>query len=261
MAPEQRRAWRREVFAEPGLTSAQKVVLLALETFADYRDGTNARPGVAMLAEMCRLRTRVVESALQRGRLLGFIEQTARANPKRGHAATYRIISTRADVRPESTSTRTSARVEDDFNPHESGFQPARNGVSTRTLVQPTYPLTPIHNIEEGLRQPGTSPDVPTDSPTSSQLEQSADGKQPRCARHAHIIDDADVPRCPDCRDARLADEARINDAAERERERRAAEYARIQGCPDCRGTRWLLDDNDQAVPCAHPKINAAGVA
>lgn len=262
MTPDQRRAWRREVFAESGLTAAQKLVLLALETFADYQDGTNARPGVAVLAEMCGLGISAVEKALRQGRELGFIEQTLRANPKRGLASTYRLLSTRTDVRTETVSTRTSERVEDTFNPYESAFQPVREGISTRTYVQPTSSRTPLHNTEEGLRPPGTSPDAPPPRPPSPQLQQSANSKRPRCARHAHIADDSKVPPCPDCK--RKREEAEEMDKAEREleRARRAAEYERIQRCPDCRGGHWVLEQDgipaDPAVRCAHPRLAAA---
>lgn len=145
MKRQERRDWCREVLATE-MTPAQRLVLLALETFADYADGTNARPGVARLAEMCRLQTRVVEAALHEGRRLGLIEQTGRANPKRGLAACYRLVSTRADMRPEGDSTRADMHVESGFNPHGKAFQPARNSVSTRTSMQPTQSVTPTHN-------------------------------------------------------------------------------------------------------------------
>lgn len=152
MTPEQRRFWRRRVFGDAELTAAQKIVLLALETFADYTDGTNARPGVAILAEMCGLKTRAVEAALQRGRRLGLIERTDRANPKRRLAACYRLVSTCADTRVERVSSRTAVRVEGGLQPARNEFQPARNGVSTRTSVQPTYSRTPIQNITGSTR-------------------------------------------------------------------------------------------------------------
>jgi hypothetical protein len=40
--------WTRWVFGSDSLTDAQKLVLLALQTFADCPARTNARPGVAM---------------------------------------------------------------------------------------------------------------------------------------------------------------------------------------------------------------------
>jgi hypothetical protein len=131
MNREQRRHWRQYVFGCPDLTLAERFVLLALETFADYPAGTNARPGVTALAEMCGLKTRAVEGALHHGRRLKLIDQTDRANPKLGLAATYRLL-------PLPISTRTTMQVETDFNPHETHFNPHETGVSTRTPVQPT---------------------------------------------------------------------------------------------------------------------------
>lgn len=130
MNREQRRQWRRCVLACPDLTHGERLVLLALEMFADFPSGTDARPGVAVLAEVCGCGTRVVERALHEGRRLKLIEQTARANPKRGLAAVYRLL-------PAPLSTRTSVHVETDFNPHETDFNPHESVISTRTTVQP----------------------------------------------------------------------------------------------------------------------------
>ena len=135
------------VFRHPDLTLAERMTLLALETFADFPDGTNARPGVAKLAEMCRLGERVVEEALHKARRLKLIEQTARANPKRKQAATYRLL-------PLHVSTRTGARAETDFNPHENGFNPHGDVVSTRTPVQPTNRDNQYKNTKKETRAP-----------------------------------------------------------------------------------------------------------
>lgn len=263
MTPEQRRSWRRRVFAEPELTAAQKVVLLALETFADYHEGTNARPGVETLALMCQIDERTARFALKAGRRLNLIEQTGRANPKRGLAAVYRLlpqaVSTGSHDPLEVHSTGSSDPLENGFNRIKSSLLPDQNVVSTGSLDPPTS-SRPTQDQGSELPKAGTSPEESVGDSLSQPNYVPSNGKRPRCGRHAHITADADVPRCPDCRDARLADEAQMNDAARRERDRRAAEYARIQRCPDCRGTRWLLDDNDDAFPCEHPKLST-GVA
>lgn len=130
MNVEQRRQWRRHVFGCTELTAGERLVLLALAEFADFKSGADARPGVACLAVMCGLKSRVVERALARGRELSLIEQVARANPRRNLAAVYRLVpvpdSTRTSVRLDEDSTRTDVRIETEFNPHETGFQPAR---------------------------------------------------------------------------------------------------------------------------------------
>jgi hypothetical protein len=135
---EQRRQWRRYVFGCDGLTLAQRFVLLALETFADFPDGTNARPGRMALAEMCGCGERVVDSALHHGRRLELIEQTERANPKLGRVAVYRLL-----------STRTSVQVEADFNSHETSFNSHEDVISTRTPARATNRDTPIHNTNK----------------------------------------------------------------------------------------------------------------
>jgi hypothetical protein len=141
MNREQRRQWRRYMFGCTDLTLAERFVLLALETFADFPDGANARPGVTALAEMCGLKTRVVEAALHHGRRLKLIDRTARANPKLALAATYQLL-------PAPISTRTTMRVETDFNPHETRFNPHEDVISTRTPMQPTNKELPSHNTK-----------------------------------------------------------------------------------------------------------------
>jgi hypothetical protein len=128
---EQRRHWRQYVLGCTDLSHAQRLVLLALEGFADFPAGTNARPGIAALAEICGLVPRVVDTALDKGRRLRLIDQTARANPKLGLAAVYRLL-------PVPISTRTGVRAETGFNTHETRFNTHRDDISTRTGVRPT---------------------------------------------------------------------------------------------------------------------------
>ena len=149
----QRRDWRAYVFGCADLTPGQRLVLLALEGYADWPQGTNARPGVEGLAALCGCGHRVVEYALARGRALNLIKRTSRANPKRGLAAVYKLlpapVSTRTGIRVEDTHNPHDGADRNGFNPHETQFQPARDDVSTRTSVQPTNPLIPIHNTYE----------------------------------------------------------------------------------------------------------------
>ena len=89
-------AWRWRVIATPktALSPSQKLVLLMLETFADYRDGTNAHPGIQVLAEMCGLTPNAIGTALGRGRDLGLIERTEPANRGGGKSDVYRLVFT-----------------------------------------------------------------------------------------------------------------------------------------------------------------------
>lgn len=194
MNKQQRREWRAQVFGHAELTPAQKLVLLALEGYADYPAGTNARPGVAALAGMCGLKTRAVEGALQSGRQLKLIEQTSRANPIRGLAAVYQLLTPRADG---GDSTRVSMRIEGDVNPHEgadrNGIQPARNEIqparnsdSTRTSVQPTNPYQSINTSE-------------------SAVIRSAIDRCPDCDQYGRTDDLTDCPKHPNFRTAQAS--------------------------------------------------------
>ena len=149
MNREQRREWRRYVFRCSDLTIGQRLVLLALETFADFPEGTNAHPGNDLLAEMCGFGTTEVENALRQGRKLRLIEKTARQNPKRGLAVVYRLL-------PVSFSTPTIKELEAEINPHECGertnFYPHNGSVSTPTYVGHTNKPPPKSNPLRLLR-------------------------------------------------------------------------------------------------------------
>lgn len=215
MTPEQRREWRKTVFgfANPDLKHAHKVVLLALETFADYPEGTNARPGVDRLAEWCSVNESTVRRAIEAGQQLGLIEQTARANPKRNLAAVYRLLpqivstvhaSTLDDISTVHASTLDTP-IAPTFNRAQSAFLPGRNAVSTVHACTPTNTHQTNNHQGNRLRQSGTSlgpldrpGEVATD-PTAHQ--QPANGQAPpfidgpfgrRCRRHAHL------PKRPD---------------------------------------------------------------
>jgi hypothetical protein len=239
MSRQQRRDWRRHVFGCHELTFAQRLVLLALESFADYPAGTNAHPGTAVLAERCGCGMRVVELALADARRLGLIQQTARANPKRHLAAVYRLLAV-------PISLCTSVRVEDSLNPHRSAdrttFQPAREDISIRTSLRPTKPLTPK---EGGLPKSGTSPDGPT-----------AEANAPlRCPKHP---DGTDEP-CGKCKEVRLHSERQREAEQEEKRRLGRARRAAIEACDLCDQEGYLLDtnlDSNTVEPCQHPNIN-----
>lgn len=123
-----------------------------------------------------------------------------------------------------------------------------------------TYPDSPDVFPEGGVQKSSKSPDRPTAN--SNAPPPQLFSKRPRCARHAHIVNDADVPPCLDCK--RLRQEIQTMDKDERarqaaERERRAAEYERIQRCQDCRGGHWVLGRDgtpvDPAMRCTHPTL------
>lgn len=310
MTPEQRRAWRRDVCGVAALTPAQRLVLLALETYADYQDGDDAYPGVIRLAEICGLGTRVVEAALSNGRRLCLIERTRPANPKRHHAAVYRLVSTRTGVRikdepsirarmrvetdrdknvrescepehlpssgdAEMSARTTAGRSQDAFQPAQNGSQPARNGVSTRTSVQPTYPKTPIqytHPAAAGARTREDTADALLEMAITTRQSRQILNRLRRevLALLDHGQDDETIAvalvrwdQRPEAGPALLphlySDVLRENAIFAPARNGRADS---IRNCPDCGGGHWLLGDDgtplDPAVECTHPRLDAS---
>jgi hypothetical protein len=242
MTKTQRKDWREYVLGCAALTPAQRLVLLALEGFADYPAGTNARPGVKRLAEICALRDSAVEKALARGRDLQLIRQTGRANPKRSLAAVYRLI-------PAPVSTRTAVRTETGFNPYGNEFQPVREDASTRTYVQPTNPLTPIHNTERENPAAGCAVDALSDIAPQDE-EQPNPEPPPFCPQHMPYGPDGP---CGPCGTRRVARE----EWKKRQTGRTPTPAPRPTlnpDCPLCGGYGRLLGDEDTpvrpAVPC-----------
>lgn len=189
------------VLCRKELTAAQKTVLIALETFADYRTGANAHPGEENLATMTGLTPRAVRTALKQAREIGLIIRTAAENPKAGRAAVYRLatptesattgttiplepLTTGTTVPVGNSTTGTTVPVNNSTTgtttPHH------RNGhvISTGTVVPPTLHVPPKY--QDGVSDWGTSPgqllaDTHTDRPPSEFCDQHPYGYRGSC--------------------------------------------------------------------------------
>ncbi|WP_208855936.1 hypothetical protein [Mycolicibacterium mucogenicum] len=252
------------------LTAAQKTVLFALQTYADYGDGTNAHPGEILLAELCGMTTRAVRNALDRGKALGIIEQTRAANPKAHKAAVYRLVappvmaavkdgSTGTTVPVNNSTTGTAVPVET----RSTGTHVPVNNPTTGTAVQflperGFLPPEPFTNNLGVLRNSGTSPEPVPDAHTIDPPSRFCD-KHPMGFRG----------KCGDCANARTTFEAWTASEAERDvaielaegdRERRRRKA--IADCLDCdRNGLIEVDENTQAW-CTHqglPPLRAVG--
>ncbi|MCP3811729.1 hypothetical protein NLX62_05215, partial [Mycobacteriaceae bacterium Msp059] len=162
MGPELRRQWVRRVLACSDLTATQKNVLVALETYADWDDGTNAHPGETNLSEHCDIGTRAVRAALARGRELRLIERTAAENPRAGLAAVYRLVFDEPETgatEPESDPTTGPASPVN--NSTTGTASPVNNSTTgSATSPSPAQPCLPPSQSPNsfGLRNSGTSP-------------------------------------------------------------------------------------------------------
>ncbi|OBF29820.1 helix-turn-helix domain-containing protein [Mycolicibacterium conceptionense] len=250
-----RRQWTRLVLRMPckELSSAHKTVLLALEGYADYRDGTGAHPGEQNLSEAAGVDVRTVRRALAAGRSLGLIQQTAAANPKAGKAAEYSLTlpaagggstghpspvngSTTGHASPvNNCTTGHTSPVETGHHRTEMSFQPDT----------PVLPPKPYTNTQGELRNSGTSP---------APAELAAPQPPSRyCQRHPHGTDE----NCWRCREAGRefrawqAAQAAIDVAVE-QNTRRQRQDLRVN-CPDCGGSNWITDDNGEPIrKCDH---------
>ncbi len=263
MNAEQRRQWRRHVFGCPELTAAQRLVLLALEGFADYPAGTNAHPGIGQLAGICRMEQRAVKRALTRARELKLIEQTARANPKRGYAAVHRIVS-------QHISRCTASHLESDFKVTPGTFQGDSEDVSRWPAVPPTNPLTPNQYTE---RESAATADA-SHSPLISENEiidgelvdsEPVDSEPPDYCK-AHMPYGTADP-CTFCAVARHHKDAwrrrnpnAVLNSLLRELNDNPGPNpfgARHSDCPLCDEHGWLLGDDgsidDRNIRCTHP--------
>lgn len=236
----QRRDWREYVYGCPDLTTAQRLVLLALAEFADWPDGTNAYPGSERLAEICGLKLSAVEKALARGRELKLIQQTQPAKPKRGWAAVYRLL-------PTPAITRTAVRVMDGYCPYETELLPVRPDAITRTAVRPTKPLTPSHNTGGRAREDAQRAAAP-------QAVKDDDPNNPRCPKHRQTTGWVEED-CPDCAKRR----ARIKAVEAKEAEaKRLAGKARRQAIDECGlcDPQGMLELPTGLDRCKHPEAH-----
>ncbi len=93
-----------------------------------------------------------------------------------------------------------------------------------------------------------TDPTPPSPNPGSSRQ------RRPRCARHARIVNDSDVPACPDCGALRTAAEEHRKAAAQKTADELAAVRRVVADCPDCGDHGYT--DTDPAEDCQrHPVI------
>ncbi|OCB45565.1 hypothetical protein A5721_16350 [Mycobacterium vulneris] len=253
---EDRRRWTKLVLRMPSteLSAANKTVLLALESYADYRDGTGAHPGEQNLSEAAGVDVRTVRRALAAGRNLGLILQTAAANPKAGKAAEYSItlpgpngISTGQPSPVNNSTTGHSSPVNNSTTGHGSPVETVhhRTGMSFQqdTGVLPPKPYT---NNQGGLRNSGTSP-APVELPQTPQAPSRY------CERHPQGTPGGcwGCKRANDAFKAWQAEQAVI-DVAIADAARREHEQLRL-GCPRCGGTSWITDDQGEPIEkCDH---------
>lgn len=220
MNPDQRRHWVRVVLSHTQLTAAQKTVLIALETYADYRDGTDAYPGEENLARLCGITPRAVRLALARGRELGLIERTLEANHRAGRADVYRLLPTTAIVGLSAPSgdaiTGTAVPVDEPITgmrvPVKSvitgtAVQDHRNSddTFTGTAVPPTLPAPSNHQPPGVLPNRGTSPALAVAAHTAIASR--------FCDKHPYGY----RGKCGDCGNARTAFNAAQAAAAEQD--------------------------------------------
>ncbi len=270
---DQRRRWARMVLKSE-LTQAQKTVLFALETYADWSDGTNAFPGEIQLAELCGMTTRAIRMALDRGKALGFIQQTQRANPKAHKAAVYRLVapgsimgidnpSTGTSVPVETRSTGTQVPVNSPSTGTSVPVETRSTGTAVHVLPERTFlPPETYHHQPRVLRNWGTSPEPVPDAHT-------IDPPSPFCDKHPHGYRYS----CGDCGNARTHRKAWMAAQAERdaaielaENERHLESRRLIDACEDCdpHGHIVIGEDyrgNEQLGECTHPNLRLRLVA
>lgn len=271
---DQRRRWARMVLKSE-LTAAQKTVLFALETYADWSDGTNAFPGEIQLSELCGMTTRAIRMALDRGKAVGLIQQTQRANPKAHKAAVYRLVapgsivgvepgSTGTTVPVESRSTGTTVPVNNSSTGTTVPVETRSTGTAVQFLPERTFlPPETYHHQSRVLPNWGTSPE---------QLEPEAHTDVPPsrfCDKHPHGF----RGRCGDCGNARTAFnawqamQAERDAAAELAAKDRLRERQRlIDACKECDpyGRITIGEDhrgNERLEWCTHPRRHLQLVA
>lgn len=240
---------------------------MALETHANYRDGTGAHPGEARLAEMCNLQERAVRYALEKGQSLGLIRRTSTSNRRRGLADVYRLVfsaNITGTVMPVN-GVITGMAVPVNAAITGTVMHDHRHG-DNRITGMAVPPNLPERSLEQGeSRKAGTAP-APTTAaspppPISLEVEQPPSRF---CARHPNNTNE----RCPRCGEARERHEAWWRREIERRTAANDARRREIDKCrhgcaPHGRVEETDADGNEVLVPCpaGHPKPVTTAVA
>jgi hypothetical protein len=118
------------------------------------RDGSDARPSQATLAEETGYKERSVRQhladAVDAGWLV-LVSRGHRTGDGRSMASNYAASLPAGWCRLTPTSTGTGAPLETNLNRQESRSQPARNGTSTGTGVPPTKPFDHEKNKADAI--------------------------------------------------------------------------------------------------------------
>lgn len=238
MTPAERRDWTRIVLGHADLTAAQKVVVIALSTYADFESGRRAFPGEQRLATDTGLGVRAVRYGLTAAVELGLIERTALPNRRGGRATTYALTMpafTGTAVPVNKSLTGTAMPVKDVVT--GTAVHHHRHGGATTTgiAVPPTIHRPPH---EEGggpvERSTGGAEGPGAPSPSSDSLHRATAVEYPhgpRCARHRLT---EHPPACVPCGREREAAEAAAATAADQAAAERAAVVAAVRACPHC---------------------------
>lgn len=269
MNPENRRHWTRLVLSCPDLTPSHKNVLLALETYADYRTGGNAHPGIERLAADCDLGERAVRYALERARThepdcppdcsahLGLIHRTRAANSRVGRAAVYQLT-----LPAEASTTGTPMPVN---NPSTGTPMPV-NESTTGTLIhhdRHAHDTTTGTHVPPTLQVPSKDLTVESDWGTSPEQPLIADTHSDRppsefCDLHPHGYRGS----CGACGNARtfkrewLAQRAARDVAiAQAEDQARKARRKLIEACQRAGGQCDDFGRLPDLSPCTHPNV------
>lgn len=244
---EDRRKWTRLVLRMPSaeLSASCKTVLLALESYADYRDGTGAHPGEENLSKAADVNVRTVRRALATGRALGLIEQTSAANSKAGKAAEYSL------TLPGGAAVTTGhpSPVDNSTTGHHSPVET----VHDRTNATPrpdtgVLPPKPYTNNLGVLRNWGTSPAPRIAEDTHPEPPSRFCDEHPMGTRG----------NCGNCANARTAFNAwqarqAVRDVEIAQADTRRRHEQRVN-CPWCHGTNVRDIGDDLVEKCDHQR-------
>lgn len=233
--PTNKHLWMEAMRGVDALSASQFRVLVMLSTYANGQL-ENARMSKARLFRDACVDPRTGNGALRIGEQLGFIEKVKTGG--NGARDTNIWALTIPDPKGGSDSPPSGLRKGgNDYTPSEpskGGNECAEGGHSLSDKGGNDY--TPIR-VLSGKNIRGEGPDVVAPTPGLP--------PQPpkRCPTHENTP--GPIPPCGACKDAR----------AEREEwDRRNTTFARDKArCPDCRGTNWITDKDDNPISkCNH---------
>lgn len=186
---------------------------------------------------------------------LGEVVSAKHFPPLANQSRAYRVAIDGDALTSQSPKSDTADQPESGSGLPESdiGLSRVPNGTDPCPNSDSALPLKTLEKEGEAAGSRRAADPTPSHlQPANSEQPQWIRGPHgPRCRRPEHNV--PNPPSCHDCGLARIAAKAEDDLEKQAQQQKRAELAALRTDCPDCGGTNWITDENDEPVKkCDH---------